>query len=267
MGTAANMNYVAIARECDDDVSVTAAVTAGVEGNATSAGEPATWRETDAGMQKVPVYAGTINTMLLINRPLTPAALARVVVTMTEGKTAALQRLAVPSKLHIDLATGTGTDRSCVAAPASGSKALTTASPAHEARGDHRVGDEKRDARGAALAERPRGELHARRLPRARSIRRARGHAVRRHRALLERSATWSSSRRTARPPSTSRSSVRRRTRWPSSRIACATARCRRRLPTMRWRSRPHCSQRILPRRRTAGPSSARACGRMRQAT
>ena len=129
MGTAANMNYVAIARECDDDVSVTAAVTAGVEGNATSAGEPATWRETDAGMQKVPVYAGTINTMLLINRPLTPAALARVVVTMTEGKTAALQRLAVPSKLHIDLATGTGTDQYCVAVPASGSKALTTASP------------------------------------------------------------------------------------------------------------------------------------------
>ena len=129
MGTAANMNYVAIARECDDDVSVTAAVTAGVEGNATSAGEPATWRETDAGMQKVPVYAGTINTMLLINRPLTPAALARVVVTMTEGKTAALQRLAVPSKLHIDLATGTGTDQYCVAVPASGRKALTTASP------------------------------------------------------------------------------------------------------------------------------------------
>ena len=49
--------------------------------------------------------------MLFINRPLTPAALARVVVTMTEGKTAALQRLAVPSKLHIDLATGTGTDQ------------------------------------------------------------------------------------------------------------------------------------------------------------
>ena len=111
MGTAANMNYVAIAHEVDEDVSVTAAVTAGVEGNATAAGEPATWRETDAGMQKVPIYAGTINTMLFINRPLTPAALARVVVTMTEGKTAALQRLAVPSKLHIDLATGTGTDQ------------------------------------------------------------------------------------------------------------------------------------------------------------
>ncbi len=47
MGTAANMNYVAVAREGDEDVAVTAAVTAGVEGNATAAGEPATWRETD----------------------------------------------------------------------------------------------------------------------------------------------------------------------------------------------------------------------------
>ena len=53
-------------------LTVTAAVTAGVEGNATAAGEPATWRETEAGIEKVPAYAGTINTMLLINRPLTP---------------------------------------------------------------------------------------------------------------------------------------------------------------------------------------------------
>ena len=129
MGTAANMNYVAVVREVDEDVTVTAAVTAGVEGNATAAGEPATWRETDAGIHKVPVYAGTINTMLFISRPLTNAALARVVVTMTEGKSAALHRLAVPSKLHVDLATGTGTDQYCIATPLAGSKPLTSASP------------------------------------------------------------------------------------------------------------------------------------------
>jgi adenosylcobinamide amidohydrolase len=149
MGTAANMNYVAIVHEADEDVTVTAAVTAGVEGNATSAGEPATWRETDEGVQKVPVYAGTINTMLFINRPLTPAALARVVVTMTEGKSAALQRLAVPSKLHIDLATGTGTDQYCVAAPASGGKMLTSASP-HMKLGEI-IGRATRDATLEAL--------------------------------------------------------------------------------------------------------------------
>jgi len=124
MGTAANMNYVAVITEIDEGLAVTAAVTAGVEGNATAAGEPASWRESETGMQKVPAYAGTINTMLLINRPLTPAALARVVVTMTEAKSAALHRLAVPSRLHIDLATGTGTDQYCIAAPSSGARAL-----------------------------------------------------------------------------------------------------------------------------------------------
>jgi adenosylcobinamide amidohydrolase len=129
MGTAANMNYAAVVREVDEDVAVTAAVTAGVQGNAVAAGEPAAWRETADGMQKVPQYAGTINTMLMINHPLTPAALARVVVTMTEGKSAALQRLAVPSRLSIDLATGTGTDQYCVAAPISGGRTLTAASP------------------------------------------------------------------------------------------------------------------------------------------
>jgi len=129
MGTAANMNYVALVTEVDEELAVTAAVTAGVAGNATAAGEPATWRENETGMQKVPAYAGTINTMLLINRALTPAALARVVVTMTEGKSAALHRLAVPSKRHIDLATGTGTDQYCIAAPAAGVRALTSASP------------------------------------------------------------------------------------------------------------------------------------------
>jgi adenosylcobinamide amidohydrolase len=129
MGTAANMNYVAIAKEMDQGVAATAAVTAGVKGNATAAGEPAHWRETETGIEKVPAYAGTINTILLINRPLTPGALARVVVTMTEGKSAALQRLAVPSKRHVDLATGTGTDQYCIAAPVSGSTPLTSASP------------------------------------------------------------------------------------------------------------------------------------------
>jgi adenosylcobinamide amidohydrolase len=129
MGTAANMNYAALVQEGHEGLLVTAVVTAGVQGNATSAGEPATWHETQTGVQKLPAYAGTINTMLLINRPLTPAAQARAIATMTEGKSAALQRLAVPSTRHIDLATGTGTDQYCLAAPSSGDRPLTSASP------------------------------------------------------------------------------------------------------------------------------------------
>src|SRR5436190_14401907 len=58
MGTAANMNYAAVAQEVDQGVAVTAVVTAGVQGNATAAGEPATWRETGTGVEKLPADAG-----------------------------------------------------------------------------------------------------------------------------------------------------------------------------------------------------------------
>jgi adenosylcobinamide amidohydrolase len=128
MGTAANMHYAAVATETDLTLNVTAVVTGGVETNATCAGDPARWRETESGIEKVPGYAGTINTMLLIDRPLTHAALARAVVTMAEGKSAALQRLAIPSRQSPDLATGTGTDQYCMAVPAAADSALTSAS-------------------------------------------------------------------------------------------------------------------------------------------
>jgi adenosylcobinamide amidohydrolase len=144
MGTAANMNYAAIVSKQDGDVTVAAIVTAGVHTNATCAGDPASWRETREGMVKVsapppadaavagagaPTVAGTINTMLLVSEPVTPAALARVIITMTEGKSAALQRLAVPSRQSSDFATGTGTDQFCVATPREGGPPLTSASP------------------------------------------------------------------------------------------------------------------------------------------
>jgi adenosylcobinamide amidohydrolase len=127
MQTAANMNYAAIVTKRHGDVEVTAVVTAGVSTNATCAGDPADWHETAEGIVKLP--AGTINTMLLINVPATAPALARAVGVMTEGKSAALQRLSVPSCYSKDLATGTGTDQYCVAAPLAGQKPLTSASP------------------------------------------------------------------------------------------------------------------------------------------
>lgn len=129
MGTAANMNYAAIASREDAGIAVTAIVTAGVQTNAVCAGEPAAWRETAEGMAKVASTAGTINTLLLVSAPLTSAALARTVMTMTEAKSAALQRLAVPSCYSADLATGTGTDQYAVAAPLTGERLLTSASP------------------------------------------------------------------------------------------------------------------------------------------
>jgi adenosylcobinamide amidohydrolase len=149
MGTAANMNYVAMATEADVDLQVTAIITAGVQTNATCAGDPANWRETPEGISKVAAIAGTINTMLLLNQPMTAPALARTVVTMTEGKSAALQRLAVPSCSSSDLATGTGTDQFCVAAPLHGERPLTSSSP-HMKAGEL-IGSTVRQATGEAI--------------------------------------------------------------------------------------------------------------------
>src|SRR6185295_17457063 len=129
MGTAANMNYVAVATDADAGVEVSAIVTAGVQTNAACAGDPASWRETADGISKVALPVGTINTMLLLNKPMTAPALTRAIVTMTEGKSAALQRLAVPSCYSADFATGTGTDQFCVAAPLTGDTPLSSASP------------------------------------------------------------------------------------------------------------------------------------------
>jgi len=67
--------------------------------------------------------------MLLSNMPLAPGALARTVITMAEAKSAALQRLAAPSCYSSDLATGTGTDQYCIAAPLEGPRTLRSASP------------------------------------------------------------------------------------------------------------------------------------------
>ena len=122
MGTAANMSYAATASEEYAELRVRAVVTAGVEGNAGRAGDPTRWHEGEDGWSKVDPNAGTINIILLINWPLTPAALARTAITMTESKTAVLQELAVSSRYSEHLATGTGTDQYCVAAPIDESK-------------------------------------------------------------------------------------------------------------------------------------------------
>lgn len=129
MGTAANMNYVAVESQSDGDLTATAVVTAGVHGNAACAGDPAGWRETDGVWEKVNPLSGTINTMLLINHPLTEGALARAAMTMTEAKSAALTRLAIGSLYSSDSATGTGTDQFCIAAACTDAKPLTSTSP------------------------------------------------------------------------------------------------------------------------------------------
>jgi adenosylcobinamide amidohydrolase len=130
MGTAANMIYAAHETAEAGGLRVDAIVTAGVEANAVCAGDAAEWIETESGWNKAQQVAGTINTIVAIDRPLAPEALVRALMTVTEGKTAALTELSVSSRYSQDLATGTGTDQICLAAPArDGGYAYTSASP------------------------------------------------------------------------------------------------------------------------------------------
>ena len=130
MGTAANVNYAACVVETYAELRVCAVVTAGVEGNAGCAGDRATWHEEGDS------HAGTINTMLFVNWPLSPGALARAVVTMTEGKSAALRDLAVASRYSCDLATGTGTDQYGIAAPLDSTRKPKTSAGHHAKLGE-----------------------------------------------------------------------------------------------------------------------------------
>ena len=150
MGTAANMNYAVLRSEQFEDVSVVAVVTAGVQGNAARAGDPAVWHEREDGWTRLNPHNGTINTMLLFNWPLTPAAQARAVVTMTEAKTAALLELATPSLYSEGLATGTGTDQFCIAAPLDSSRKPKQATSPHVKLGEL-IGVAVRDATKEAL--------------------------------------------------------------------------------------------------------------------
>jgi len=125
MGTAANMHYLSARHAEYRGLRVDAFVTAGVEGNATRASDPASWFEGEKGFEYVP--HGTINTILVINRPLTAGAQARAVMTMVEAKSAALGELAVPSGASPHLATGTGTDQFLLAVPIGGAPSLEDA--------------------------------------------------------------------------------------------------------------------------------------------
>ncbi len=117
MGTAANMQYASIQSESFQELTVWAITTAGVQGNAGRAGDVATWYEGEKGYQSVHATPGTINTIVLFNCQLSPAAFASAAAMINEAKSAMLNELAVGSRYSEHLATGTGTDQYCIAAP------------------------------------------------------------------------------------------------------------------------------------------------------
>lgn len=129
LGTAANMNNLAIVEERFRDLCVVALATGGVEGNAARAGDPAGLYEFDGRYEPAGAAEphGTINVMIAVNVPMTEGALVRAVMTATEAKAAVLQELSVPSRQSQKIATGTGTDQIAVAAPTQGCRPLVGA--------------------------------------------------------------------------------------------------------------------------------------------
>jgi len=87
--------------------------------NALAVGDPATYEEN----------LGTINLILVINRPLTAAALVEAAAIATEAKVRALYTAGVKSTVSEALATGTGTDCVVIACP--------PGEPAHRYCGKH----------------------------------------------------------------------------------------------------------------------------------
>ncbi|MDD3354236.1 adenosylcobinamide amidohydrolase [Zoogloea sp.] len=105
MATAADMDNLAVVTRRHGPLTVTVLATAGAKSNAIRTG-------VDEGRHiEGQAPAGTINILVLSNVRLTDAALARALITVTEGKTAALEDLRVPSTYTAGVqATGTGTD-------------------------------------------------------------------------------------------------------------------------------------------------------------
>lgn len=116
MGTAASMNHVSHAHRDYKDLRVDVLVTAGVHGNALRSGDEAHWAQGDKGNEAVE-SAGTINTIVLINKPVLPGAMSKAAMVITEAKSSVLQELAIPSRESSHIATGTGTDQFIIASP------------------------------------------------------------------------------------------------------------------------------------------------------
>lgn len=121
MATAADMDNLAVVTKEFKPLTVTVLVTADAKSNAIRTGvDEGSYIEGEEP-------EGTINIMLLTNARLTDGAMARAIVTVTEGKTAALEDLKVPSSYSKnDQATGTGTDSVTIVSGLTGPQASYT---------------------------------------------------------------------------------------------------------------------------------------------
>ncbi|UTB32903.1 MAG: adenosylcobinamide amidohydrolase [Methanobacterium sp. ERen5] len=123
--TAANIENYAVSKKSFKDIDVTAIVTGGVTCNAGTAGDEASFYEEDG---RFITKIGTINTILIIEAHLDECTLTKAMMTAVEAKAAALQRLMVPSKYSMEIATGTGTDGIILISNMNSKNKLTNAS-------------------------------------------------------------------------------------------------------------------------------------------
>jgi iron complex transport system ATP-binding protein len=115
--TAVQLEEARAVTMCEGDLVVTAVATAGIR-NATAAGISLPYIQ----------CPGTINTILLIDAHLTPAAMVNAVITLTETKTALLGERRVRTTEGV-CATGTSTDAVVIACTGRG-EPITYAGPA-----------------------------------------------------------------------------------------------------------------------------------------
>lgn len=122
LGTAADMDNLAVVTKEYNPYVVVALVTAGAKTNALRAGA-----DEGSYIENKEEKPGTVNIILLLNVVLTDGAMARAVITATEAKTAAFQDLNVPSSYTKGIqATGTGTDSIIVVSANEGPKVKYT---------------------------------------------------------------------------------------------------------------------------------------------
>ena len=106
MGTAVTMDKASVTTMSSGGITVSAVITAGVEGNGGRAGDPASFNELEMYREK----SGTIVIILIIDANLPPHAMARAMITATEAKTCVLQQLMARSLYSHGIASGSGKD-------------------------------------------------------------------------------------------------------------------------------------------------------------
>ena len=108
------------------ELSVTAAVTGGIDSNGMCPGDPSSYYERNGAYEMLP--PGTINVFIYINQNVTEAAMVRSMMIASEAKAAAVSHLLLGSCYSEEIATGSGTDGMVIASAMEGELTLTDAS-------------------------------------------------------------------------------------------------------------------------------------------